>query len=394
MENTYSISDVATKLGLSTKTLRRWEETGKFVGNRTLGNQRRYTVTDIHILDAIKHGIIDSSQDLLTLDQAASLCGVSPSTFARWEDEGKIHPLITAGMIFYPKKRILQKLQELRPSPTSVPEFASVPIDTPRTNTNPFPTINSVATEPRPVPPQPIVMTQPLPSFKDKLHRLIDRLPPSLPHFITNIITTVILILGYHLVFRSVPATVPSQGSVQGVQTERDASLVLLDKIMSPQGVLTVASLTTPTLSFTPSSRPDKAAPGSLYFDAGSSSLKIYRQTGWSDLNSPTTAVGSTVVTSGRSQLTKGESQLIIKESAAIPEAIVAVTFEDDYSPAKKYWVTTGNGSFTLHLDYPVAGPTSFTYIIMSPNTQVDSPSPSPSAILQGGSTVLESITR
>ena len=84
MDHTYTIQEVAAKLNLSDKTLRRWEEAGRFRSSRTLGNQRRYSIEDVQILDAIKHGTINSQSELLSLEQAANFCGVSKVTFSRW----------------------------------------------------------------------------------------------------------------------------------------------------------------------------------------------------------------------------------------------------------------------------------------------------------------------
>mgnify|MGYP001559789229 FL=1 len=39
----FTIQEVANILGVSTKTLRRWDQRGSFVATRTVGNQRRYT---------------------------------------------------------------------------------------------------------------------------------------------------------------------------------------------------------------------------------------------------------------------------------------------------------------------------------------------------------------
>jgi excisionase family DNA binding protein len=99
MDKLYTIQEVATKLNLSDKTLRRWEEAGRFSPSRTLGNQRRYTIEDLQILDALKHGTIAKQADLLSIQQASQLCGVSPTTILRWENEGKIHPFITSGSV-------------------------------------------------------------------------------------------------------------------------------------------------------------------------------------------------------------------------------------------------------------------------------------------------------
>lgn len=43
MEKNYSISEAAKKLGVSIKTLQRWDREGRLIANRTLGNRRYYT---------------------------------------------------------------------------------------------------------------------------------------------------------------------------------------------------------------------------------------------------------------------------------------------------------------------------------------------------------------
>ncbi len=47
---TFTIQQAADQLGLSTKTLRRWEEKGIIKAQRTAGNQRRYTLLDVERL--------------------------------------------------------------------------------------------------------------------------------------------------------------------------------------------------------------------------------------------------------------------------------------------------------------------------------------------------------
>lgn len=120
MENTYNISEVADKLKLSTKTLRRWEESGKFTPSRTEGNQRRYTLSDIHILDAIKSGIINSQKDLLKREDLPTLLEIDEATLNDWEQKGEIHPLVTASGLYYPKARILAKLKSQPPTPAPI----------------------------------------------------------------------------------------------------------------------------------------------------------------------------------------------------------------------------------------------------------------------------------
>ena len=43
MEKTYNVSEAAEKLGVSVKTLQRWDRDGKLVANRTPSNRRYYT---------------------------------------------------------------------------------------------------------------------------------------------------------------------------------------------------------------------------------------------------------------------------------------------------------------------------------------------------------------
>ena len=49
-EATYTIGQAAQQLGVSTDTLRRWEDEGRIAPIRTAGNHRRYTREDIETL--------------------------------------------------------------------------------------------------------------------------------------------------------------------------------------------------------------------------------------------------------------------------------------------------------------------------------------------------------
>ena len=53
MDKFISIKEVSTMLGVSAKTLRRWDKEGKLIASRTLGNHRRYKLSDIeHMLNS------------------------------------------------------------------------------------------------------------------------------------------------------------------------------------------------------------------------------------------------------------------------------------------------------------------------------------------------------
>lgn len=109
----YTVAEAANKLGLSAKTLRRWDDSGKLSPSRTLGGQRRYSVDDLQILDAIKNGLITTRADLLTPDQAANYLGVTSSTLAKYQEEGKVYPLVTASGLHYPKSRLQKQARSI-----------------------------------------------------------------------------------------------------------------------------------------------------------------------------------------------------------------------------------------------------------------------------------------
>jgi excisionase family DNA binding protein len=54
MKNYISIQKAANFLGMSTKTLRRWDSTGKMITTRTVGNHRRYDLNDILFLKELR----------------------------------------------------------------------------------------------------------------------------------------------------------------------------------------------------------------------------------------------------------------------------------------------------------------------------------------------------
>lgn len=379
-ERLYTISEVADKLGLATKTLRRWEETGKFTPQRTLGGQRRYSLTDLQILDAIKHGTITGSKDLLTIEAAAKLFGVTPATILRWEDSGKIHPLITTGITYYPRHRLVSKMEELQKLPRveePTTTFKSVPLD-------PVPSPSNL---PRFTPP-----AAPPPPTKKALEKSklgLDNLPPVL----LNLMVTIIMIVVYHLIFNSQANTttqeVVNDGSIQGVSQARDPALNLLDSILDKAGNLKPLSLTTSFLSLTPSAPPDKAVPGSLYFDAGSQSLKLFTNN-WIELTkSSTYTLGDSELIAGNTILAKGQKSLTVNNPNLTSDSTVIVTFMSDISPASTYWITKQTGSFTVHLTESVANQIAIDYLIINPilNPETLEPTSPPSP-------TLESLTR
>ena len=47
MSNLIGVKEAAELLGVSTKTIRRWEESGKICSTRTEGGHRRFNVSDL-----------------------------------------------------------------------------------------------------------------------------------------------------------------------------------------------------------------------------------------------------------------------------------------------------------------------------------------------------------
>lgn len=371
MDKSYTISEVADKLSLNDKTLRRWEESGKFKSSRTLGNQRRYSIEDLQILDAIKHGIIDSQADLLTLNQAASLAGVVPTTIKRWEDQGKIHPFVTAGRTYYPRTRLLAKLDELSQEPAApVPQISLEP--TPARSEAKIPHERSDIGTARPQTPS-LSLEKPAPN-----HILTQYLP--------NFVLIIVIISIYHLLVIAPQQLSSPAGSADLADSADPAdSLALLNSILEPGGNLnTQGSITASRLSLLPANTPANPAPGTLYYDSGTGTLRLYSDS-WTDLGNPagpTTPITlqNTELISGTGIIKKGASELLVNNRVISPDTPVVLTFTSDYSPAKKYWLELGQGSFTIYTDYPVGQNSTFTYLIMIPDSAPDQGEPSPIA--------------
>ncbi len=370
----YTISEVAEKLNLSTKTLRRWEENGKFTASRTIGGQRRYTLEDLQILDAIKHGTLPSKSDLLTLQQAANLFGVTPQTIVRWENEGKIHPFITSGNTYYPKSRLIEKVEHLKQISTSInnqqqptpssPSSTSTPNPDPSHQTE-FISPNPTTSLPRNLNPETPVGT---PLAKGEIWGR-DLIYTTL----INFLLTLFLLLGYHVIFNSGSHTQETQ--VKGAEITQTPLQRTLQSIFSLTGDLnTPGSISTrdkltagKSFNLLPSTRPLQPTPGTVYYDASSQTFKFFTQKHWFDFPSqallkPTNAT----LISGTATISKGKTKSTVTQATITPSTNVIITFTNDYSPAKKYWLTQKQGSFTLHTDFPPAKDATFTYLIFN----------------------------
>lgn len=386
MDKLYTISEVADKLGVTPKTLRRWELAGKFSPSRTVGGQRRYSMQDLQILDAIKHKTIPSQDDLLTLSQAAALFGVSPQTINRWENEGKIHTLITSENAFYPKTKLLAQIEMIKSeiaSPTTLPEEyppATIPSESHPPEREISPKSHSVSSsQPNPAPKlSPLTNTTKTSSPTTNLAKAF------LPILMINLFLTIMIIAGYHQLTSQPPLNpgIQSQEQVMGA-TAANSSLKLLDTILDPTGNLTTPgdittnkSLTVGThLLLTPIAQPE-GVPGTLYFDTGTQSLRIFTAGKWHNFPGATNLPLSngTIAKSSTTTLAKGKSSTTISDDSITADSSITITFNGNYSPAKKFWVTQSSGSFTLNTDFPVNQSVKFTYLILTPGDGDESP--------------------
>ncbi|MBI4079165.1 MAG: MerR family DNA-binding transcriptional regulator, partial [Candidatus Levybacteria bacterium] len=117
----YTIQEAAKKIGVSSDTLRRWDAKGALSPKRTPGGQRRYSELQIESFlvnnqEAQQKGGSDSKLSVaselptltsqpqgngyaqfLTIQEAASVLGISAKTLRRWDAQGKLTPIRTPG---------------------------------------------------------------------------------------------------------------------------------------------------------------------------------------------------------------------------------------------------------------------------------------------------------
>lgn len=90
------ISKAASMLGVSIKTLRRWEEAGIIHATRNSQNQRVYSTAEIKSISRRRYQplpqptVTTKKTVFLPISQAATQLGVSIKTIRRWDEAGKI----------------------------------------------------------------------------------------------------------------------------------------------------------------------------------------------------------------------------------------------------------------------------------------------------------------
>ena len=156
-DNLLSINKASSLLGVSPDTLRRLDNKGRVVPIRGANSERLYSANDITLLkQVIKKPI---SERVYSIQEAANILKVSPQTIRRWEREGKIRPGRTPGdQRFFTLKDIqtIQNLPKKVQIPTPTQSQPITPVQTPTPLESKIPVIPIVST-PKPTEPEAVM---------------------------------------------------------------------------------------------------------------------------------------------------------------------------------------------------------------------------------------------
>ena len=151
----FTINEAAKLLGVSIKTLRRWDQKGLLAAQRTIGNQRRYDIEELEKLKGKKIKSVIRKQSAvasqLTINEAALFLGISVKTLRRWETKGLITALATPTGKRVFSQKALEKLKGL---PVKI-EAAQPQNQTPTIQTHAEPEPEILPIFGRPPPPRP-----------------------------------------------------------------------------------------------------------------------------------------------------------------------------------------------------------------------------------------------
>ena len=96
------IGEAAKILNISVKTLRRWELAGKLKAFRSRGGTRLYSLADLKTVGSKNNPLnLNSDANLLKIGEAAKKIGISVKTLRRWESQGKIKAIYSPGKTRY-----------------------------------------------------------------------------------------------------------------------------------------------------------------------------------------------------------------------------------------------------------------------------------------------------
>src|SRR5688572_6597417 len=94
---TVKIGEAAKALGVSIKTLRRWEASGKISSVRTPGGTRLYSVSELEEKKLSFEKPLEVAPKPLKIGDVSKSLGVSVKTLRRWEQKGRISSVRTTG---------------------------------------------------------------------------------------------------------------------------------------------------------------------------------------------------------------------------------------------------------------------------------------------------------
>jgi len=150
LDKQLTIKEAASLLGVSEKTLRRWEAKGIIKApQRINGNQRSYDLEDIQKLQ----------DNYITIGQAAEKLNISIATLRRWEQKGLIAPKRTDGN---QRRYDISDIEKFlfKSTPIQTPSPAPVIKQTP--TTPPLPTPNFVPFKTEEFIPKPVKIEKPI----------------------------------------------------------------------------------------------------------------------------------------------------------------------------------------------------------------------------------------
>src|SRR3989344_8813941 len=116
---TLTVAEAAEFLGVSNETLRRWDNRGKLVAQRTLGGQRRYSLVNLEAFKELQSAPrkISPTIPAVPVAEAAHILGVSKQTVRRWEKSGELEAHRTPGGQRRFNFELLARLKSFRFSP-------------------------------------------------------------------------------------------------------------------------------------------------------------------------------------------------------------------------------------------------------------------------------------
>lgn len=405
--NLYTIGQAATYLGVSIKTLRRWDAEGRLSSQRNNLNQRLY---DPHELQILKNGRKNDAAPvtLMNISTAATQLGVSVKTIRRWEKSGRItsvrnkynQRLFTPQAIQSAQARLEadRYLPEITKASTNYwqtwPTIRSLLVGTgivittlllfvitkPQIPTVSSPQIFSIQTTEKPESPlsenqlhiastddnqltQVADKNQPLSLTSEEAPpqtatQMVDRPTSTLQPLFS--LDTPLATNAADMLIKSIIIEYLNQNPSINVHQDIELAGVVRANLQ------TLLSTNNPQDRLThPESSDTDLLPASDIDPYGNLTVSPTPETPSLPLPSPTPSPQPTIM-KGTAIVKANQSEISISVPELSPEKLVGVTFQSDYAPATRYWITINADyeGITLHLDQPPIQDAPFTWVI------------------------------